>query len=394
MNLLPLLGLAATFILSGCKSSDDKATLRGETIRELTEADLVNVEKFGEKFAQDATEGNAAEVARAFNARGYFLRSLDGIEFPPSEFEEFMSGVIKGTNQRAGGLGWGVLNEQLDYVKLLDFQGMKMPLFRFNEEGGFGYMIIMALPDASGEIKAYDTYMLSNGDWSSMTTRRLILPTIKQLLGSKFTRAFKKKDEADISNHLETIKAINNASQTGDINALQNAYRALPDKLQKERFFWSTYLNSLVDNVDAHLKESLKFEAAFPDDAGVALMLLDADFNREDWDGTHRKLDTIRKFVDGDHYLDYYDSLIYILAEDFKRGVEMVDKALEASPQSEDYWWSKITCLTELEEHQKLLTLLEDYEKQFEVRLTKEDFNEGFLDKFIASPEGKAYFGG
>ncbi|MDB2674234.1 hypothetical protein N9Y81_04705, partial [Akkermansiaceae bacterium] len=176
--------------------------------------------------------------------------------------------------------------------------------------------------------------------------------------------------------------------------ALQNAYRALPDKLQKERFFWSTYLNSLVDNVDAHLKESLKFEAAFPDDAGVALMLLDADFNREDWDGTHRKLDTIRKFVDGDHYLDYYDSLIYILAEDFKRGVEMVDKALEASPQSEDYWWSKITCLTELEEHQKLLTLLEDYEKQFEVRLTKEDFNEGFLDKFIASPEGKAYFGG
>jgi hypothetical protein len=394
MNLLPILGLSAIFILSGCKSSDDKTTLRGETIRELTEADLAKVEKFGEKFAQDATEGNAAKVARAFNARGYFLRSLDGIEFPPSEFEEFMSGVIKGTNQRAGGLGWGVLNEQLDYVKLLDFQGMKMPLFRFNEEGGFGYMIIMALPDASGEVKAYDTYMLSNGDWSSMTTRRLILPTIKQLPGSKFTRAFKKKDEADISNHLETIKAINNASQTGDINALQNAYRALPDKLQKERFFWSTYLNSLVDNVDAHLKESLKFEAAFPDDAGVALMLLDADFNREDWDGTHRKLDTIRKFVDGDHYLDYYDSLIYILAEDFKRGVEMVDKALEASPQSEDYWWSKITCLTELEEHQKLLTLLEDYEKQFEVRLTKEDFNEGFLDKFIASPEGKAYFGG
>ena len=394
MKRLPILGLAAIFILCGCKSSDDKTTLRGETIRELTEADLVNVEKFGKKFAQDATEGNAAEVAQAFNARGYFMRSLDGIKFPPSEFEEFMSGVIKGTNQRAGGLGWGVLNEQLEYVKLLDFQGMKMPLFRFNKEGGFGYMIVMALPGASGEIKAHDTYMLSNGDWSSMTTRRLILPTIKQLLGLKFTRAFKKKDDADISNHLETIKAINNASQTGDINALQNAYRALPEKLQKERFFWSTYLNSLVDNIDAHLKESLKFEAAFPDDAGVALMLLDADFNREDWAGTHRKLNTIRQFVDGDHYLDYYDSLIYILAEDFERGLKMVDKALGASPQSEDYWWSKITCLTELEEHQKLLNLLEDYEKQFAVRLTKEYFNEGVLDNFIASPEGKAYFGG
>jgi hypothetical protein len=393
MKLFQLLGLATVVFLASCKDSKESSTLRGETIRELTEADLANVEKFSKKFAQDAKEGNADEIARAFNPRGYFLRALDGIEFPPSEFEEFMGGIIKGTSQRAGGLGWGVLNQQLTYVKLLNFQGMKMPLFRFTDDGGFGYMIVMALPDESGQIKAYDTYMLSNSDWSSMTTRRLVLPTIKQLLGSKFTRAFKKKDEADISNHLETIKAINNATQTGDINALQNAYRALPEKLQKERFFWSAYLNSLVDNVDAHLKEAEKFEAAFPDDAGVALLLLDADFNREDWDGTHQKLNTIRKFVDDDHYLDYYDSLICVLAEDFSKGLEWADKALSASPESEDYWWSKITCLTQLDEFGKLSTLLEDYAKQFEVRLTKEDFAEGFLDKFIASPEGQAYFG-
>ncbi|MEN8678663.1 MAG: hypothetical protein ABF391_01325, partial [Akkermansiaceae bacterium] len=92
MKLFQLLGLATVVFLASCKDSKESSTLRGETIRELTEADLANVEKFSKKFARDAKEGNADEIARAFNPRGYFLRALDGIEFPPSEFEEFMGG--------------------------------------------------------------------------------------------------------------------------------------------------------------------------------------------------------------------------------------------------------------------------------------------------------------
>lgn len=392
MKLFPILGLAVIFILSGCKNEEEKTTLRGETSRKLTEADLEKVVDFAKKYAEDAKAGDAGEIAHAYNARGFFLRALDGIEFPPAKFEEFIQEAMSGISRRPGGIGWGTLNQDLTFVKLLDFEGMKMPLFRLSADGGFGYMIIMALPDNSGEIKAYDTYMLNNSDWSSQTTRRLILPGIKNLLGSKFARAFKRKDDEDFLNHLETVQAFSSASQTGDLPAVQNAYRALPPSLQKERYFWSLYLSSLNEDVEAHLRESKKFEAAFPDDAGAALMLLDADITREDWEGAHRKLNTIREFVDGDHYMDFFDSLIYILADDYEPGLEFANKSIAAAPENEDYWWNAFTCLTQLENHQELVKRLEGYEKQFGVRLTQDDFAEGFLDKFVTSAAGKAYF--
>lgn len=387
-----ILLLAPTLFFTSCKEPE-KNTLRGETVRELTEADLVNVTKFAQQLTADAEAGNASRIAKAFNVRGFFVRALDGIEMSDEQFEPFMQDVIRGTNNRRGGLGWGLLEQKITFLKLHQFKGMKMPLFRVDADGGFDYLYMMTMPNKAGQMKVYDTFVLSNGEWASMTTRRMILPSVKQMLGSKFSRAFKKNSETDFTENIDTIKRFTSSLQTGDVATVQSTYRSLPKSLQTQRFFWSNYLGSLIDEPETHLKEAEKFEAAFPDDAGVAAMMLDADANREDWDGVRQRLDVIREFVGGDHYLDNFEAGIYAYQEDFKNALKLGKKARAASPETEDYWWTLFTSLGGLDQHAEMASTLKAYQKQFEVALTKEDFADGFLDKFLASPEGKAHFG-
>jgi len=393
MKFSPLLVALTCLLLSSCKDSKEKDKLEGARIQELTEQDIEKIVSFSEQFAKDAIAGDADAVSNAFDTRGYFLRTLDGIEFPPAEFEKFMTGVARGIKERPGGVGWGFMEQNVKFLRVVEFEGMPMPLFRVLQEEGCDYVHLMALPDDSGRIRFHDTNMLSTGCWSSITSRRLMLPTIKQLLGSKFERAFKKKEIKETAENLEQVKAFNTANAEGDIEKLQEIYRELPESLQKERYMWSSYLGSLIDSPDEHIEEASKFEKAFPDDPGVAFMLIDADYNRSDWDGARDKIERVKEALGGDTYLDILLANVELEAKNYEASLEAAKGVIATEPELEDAWWAAFVGQLELKKYREFSEQLKDYQQEFGIELTIDDFADGLLDDFLKSPEGQEHFG-
>jgi hypothetical protein len=393
MKFPPLLVVLPCLLLSSCKDSKEKDKLEGAGIRELTGQDIEKIVSFSEQFARDAIAGDADAVSDAFDTRGYFLRSLDGIEFPPEEFEKFMTGVAEGLKERPGGVGWGFVGQNVKFLRVVEFEGMSMPLFRVLQEEGCDYVHLMALPDDSGQIRYYDTNMLSTGSWSSTTSRRLMLPIIKQLLGSKFERAFKKEEIKETAKNMEQVKAFNSANASGDIEKLQEIYQEFPESLQKERYMWTSYLGSLIDSPDEHIQEASKFENAFPDDPGVAFMLIDADFNRNDWDGAREKIERVKKALGGDAYLDILLANVELEAENYEAAIEASKNVIAAEPELEDAWWAAFVGQLKLKRYREFSDQLKGYQQEFGIELTVEDFAEGLLDDFLKAPEGQDHFG-
>lgn len=369
----------------------DKRTLEGVTVRDLSEEDIEKAVIFAQKLADDAGKGDATAVKNAFDTKALFLRALDGIEIPADDYPQFIKGMEDGANRRPGGVAWSLVGQDMKFLRISEFEGMPMPLFRLNTPDGTNYLHIMTLPSDSGKMKAVDMHILTSGEWTSQSTRRLILPYLQQMLGSRSRTAFQ-KEESEFVEQIEKIQAVSAAHQSGNITALHQAYQSLPPSLQKLRFLRVIYLNSLLGDKEAHLEEARRFEQDYPNDPATAFMLVDADFVREDWEGALAKIDIVRKTIGGDVYLDFLSANIVMSQGNHAKAAEMIRDSLQKEPEIEDAWWTLFSCLVELKKHEDLANEIKNYNQQFKIELTADDFEPEFIGDFLNSAPGKALF--
>lgn len=389
--LLPL-----TFFLLSCKKENEESSsnqFEASEVITLTEAQSEELLKFCNDLATNTSEGDAKAVSRAFNLHEFGRRAVAGYEIPAEDQNQFLSGFAQGINKREGGLGWAMLGQTVEFVRLNTFEEMEVPLFRILiAEGGVEYTYFLIQPNDIGELKIIDTWSLSSGEWASISTRRVVYPMLKSLLGSKWGKiansAKNKKAEAE----LELLKSFNEAYASGDTAGIATAYKNLPSKLQKQRYLWVIYLSSLGEDQEAYLAEVDKYAAAFPLDASAAFMMIDAEYMRQNWTGAREKIDIIESKIGADEYLDILRANIHMEEGNHPAVIEMTEKVIKTAPHLEDAWWSLLISLSEMKKHSKIADTLSAYHQQFGIRLTADDINQDIFGAFINSPEGKAYF--
>jgi len=296
------------FVCVSCKREKKLKKIEAGEELLITSENEAEIVAFIEQLVTDANDSKGEKVAKAYDVRGFAYRALDDVELPEDEIDKFLGGFLKGfqggLDARPGGLGWYLVGQQSKYIGMRSLDGKMLPLVRvFPEGGGADYVFFQMKTSSYGKPKVVDMFFLSNGEWASESTKRLVLPVLAQMKGPNSGKLFKSKKDEDFVKHIKSIKKITEAVEAGRLEEMKKLYHSLPDDLKEQRFLWGTYLSGLVDEPELHIAEAKKYEAAFPNDPSTAFMMIDVAYNSEDWSGLLTKVETIEKLVGADSYL-------------------------------------------------------------------------------------------
>ncbi len=390
----PTLILLSIFLF-GCKEqgSNKRQKIKPEPIVEIANSDLKHFESFCQELAKKLTANDAEFVEKAIDIDRFARKLLVGISLSKNEEAGFIDGFVRSSKKRKGSILASALGEKTQFISIKDFEGQRVCLFRIDmANGGSSYLLLQPIIDHKNEPKFCDLYVLTSMEWSSTSTRRMILPGLKNLLGSRWDKAVKSNKTKDYLKNIQTLHHFNEAARSGLAEKVKEAYKDLPTSIQKERYFWSIYLSYLADDEQNFLKEASEYREAFPDDPGVAFSLIEYDYLLKDWDKVLENIEKVEEYLGTDGLLLTLKANTFQEKGNYSLAYEKATEAIKLEKDMEDAWWSLMVSLNGLKNFPEMVKTLKSFNIQFNTTINKDDLNEEVLSDFIASPEGQAYF--
>lgn len=339
MKFLAILLVLLSFSVTSCKKKA-ASVVSAPLINEITVADAKAVDAFVHALVEAGRNGDQANLKKSFDQDLFAEEVFAGLELSVKDLREYKVGLIKGMNSNPKGILMTILSQEgIEYLHQTEIDGKVLPIMRVANDAGINY-VFLKLHKKADRLVVVDFFVMMTGEWTSESSRRLIIPIIAATKPSLFK---KKKDREFVAN-LDSVTSFTKAIRDDDFASAISEYKKLPETLAKQRFFWSLYLSALakVDDEKAYSKEIRKFEKAFPNDLGVVFVTLDGAFMDKDWDLVLEKLDKIDDFVGGDPYLDLYRCNTELGRGNNKKALAYCEKLIAWNEGFEDAYWTKI----------------------------------------------------
>jgi hypothetical protein len=251
---------------------------------------------------------------------------------------QFRAGFIKGAKEKS---------QTSSYVQQLAnavAQGGKISLLRVRgDEGGRSALLRVVLPnggvtynemlltrDDKGVVRAADVYGYATAEYMSDTLKRMY----KFGAGSEptFIERLQKKKNPMVK-MAQMYKEMAEKTASGQNEEAVALFRRMPPELRKEKSVLVAYVSaaSNLDNVQYEVAID-ELRRAFPNDAGMDLMLIDGFILNERYDDALAAIDRLDKDLDGDPYLDALRANICVAKGDSTAADRFARRAAEREP--------------------------------------------------------------
>ncbi len=378
---------------SGCgkKEEEAKKTTEVEQLEiqpvELREGDREAFEEFALFLEAELNAGNYNALSDRFSmdhAVDYLFKDMNVSAADLRGFrEEFRDNLARGFR----------INFGESSVKFLEFRpgdGRPKLLFRvIGANSALSYFDLYVIRDSAGEVQIADMYNYVAGEMVLQSVRRMMLAVLSlrdRTLLSRLTNR-----DADLAKHAATVAELNQLRQEGNFEAAYAKLKELPDSIRSEK---PTMIIEIM--IASELDESIylgameNFQATFPGDPSVPMVMLDYYFLNEDYAMVRESVASLREAVN-DPYLYYYDVLSYVAEENYAAARSSAEAYLAEDPGAEYALWSSVEVALSEPDHAELATLLTRLEAEHGYDLRPSVESNANYAAFCESPEGKAW---
>lgn len=263
--------------------------------------------------------------------------------------KEFASGMRQASN-----MGTKIVNSlskaaTYELVKQYEKDGKHHVIFRLYDDGSINYHD-MELIRKKGELKIADIFIYTTGEPMSTTIREIY----NQFAGIV--------EEPGSDKWLSTMPKIREKINEEEYQEAYDLFMEIPEKGRKGKAFRIVYVEicSGLDE-EQHQKAIDELLAAYPDEANMQLILIDAYFIRKEYDKVLGAINAVDKMIDKDPFLDYYRYLCHNIMENDAKAKEHLLLVAKNYPKFPDAQLELAATYIEEEKYDSARMIVRDY---------------------------------
>ncbi|MEM9080311.1 MAG: hypothetical protein AAGC74_06420 [Verrucomicrobiota bacterium] len=296
---------------------------------------------FGLDVERRLIEGDTDYFLDSFRLADCILDSLSGVKLPA----DFQRGVRDGISAARTQMEENLRSARFDFVDFQEFEGQPGIVFRVRIDDGLEYVKYRLLESdehPSGWL-VWDAFPLSLGTTISELMKANYLPFLKQQNRSLFEKLIsRKKDGLNLEGFAAAMKVIQLAKEPERRDGAQALVEGFDAETRRSRVGCLAEIFTLANFLEEehgeerYLTALEEFEARYPNDPSLALMMIDVHILRKNFAAAR---ETIRKLgeqiPDGD-YLEFYEGWIDLWEKDYEEVERRSRMYLEKEPGDEE----------------------------------------------------------
>jgi tetratricopeptide (TPR) repeat protein len=294
-------------------------------------------QQFAASFEKVLTSRNTAAINSAIDIDAFLRRAMSGIDIQEDVRQRLVSDA-KGFLGGPGGIALVLANRIApgSHCRVLHIhrQGDEQrALFRMsNAEGGIDYLDLVLLRDAHGNVRIADMYDYTKGESDSDDFHQQQLcnaaRTNPELMGKLSPM------ERDYVTHVSAVREMGRLVAAKRFREALGIYQGMPDPLKNDRHVFHERVVACC-NLGQQFDEAIRdYRAAFPDDPGIDLKILDYYALHRQFDDLLALIDRLDLAVGGDPLLDSYRANTYLLKGNFAAAKKCAQNAAAGEPDS------------------------------------------------------------
>jgi hypothetical protein len=251
-------------------------------------------------------------------------RITQNVAAPAAMKAGFLKGLGTGFGKTlGGGIAKGVGDKgSYTFLGIKTIDGERRPILRLLSDQGLNFHELIIEAGADGKPHIVDIYIVMTAESIVQTERRMYLMLTHMGANQK----------ADPN--IESLVTLTEKWQKQDFQGTLDAYDAAPEKLKRDRVM-SLYRIMAAQRLG---KDELYFTALgeyaklHKEDATADLLSIDLMFNKKDFGGAMKVLDSLEQKMGTDGGIDFYRANVKATAGDAKTALEYAAKAVEKDP--------------------------------------------------------------
>jgi hypothetical protein len=269
------------------------------------------------------------------------------------------------------------------FLRVHDFNGIHGPLVRYDMEGGYNYVLLVAV-QVAGAARIGDLYFATNGQLFSEATAvaaKLLLSPNDSFLGKLFGGI---EVNADL---LADFREIGRMHQEGDYAGGYRKLLELPESVRNQ-FIMTNYAVQFAAriNEDLYRRELRRLARYHKDNPSAAFMLIDHYFYEEDYDSAMAVIDVMEKAYGTDAVMFLFRANVQMARGDLPKARQFATKSTQLEPDHEDSQWTLLTVLMRSGDYDAGIAVLNVLERDFGYSFAAENFESAPLyDGFVRS---------
>ncbi len=367
--------------------------VRGTLIEPLEKPELkpakdAQIRAFVDTLMQHAEAGDAAAIAALIHWPTVIQRALAGLRVDP----EYVAGLERGASEAAvqrgvpaslASVGQG--KAELKYLGSETHHGETWQTFRLRpEDGGFEHLSFLVGLDPQGAARVMDIEMMTAGEPSSATMRRMMLPLVAHDKDSVLARLAGK--EAAFVKSTKTMVEAQKAGAEGKAKQALAMFDKLPPDLRKEKWLMiqRVLLAAQVDDA-TYLKAIEALKEAHPNDPATAVHAIDGYLLAKRYDDALKAVETVERGSARDAYFDYLRGNILLNATRYPEARSAAQQAIIKEPGLVDAYWLLVTISLRTHEFDETTRLLAEMRQKFALSYQLESAAD--YAEYVKSPE-------
>lgn len=363
----------------------------------LTAAQQEALGQYGQDLADALTDKDAAKVVGMQDGEGLASRAFEKVTDLPN-VAAIRRGFVEGIQKREGGWMWALMEGEVTFLRTRERLGFPAVLVRLKtEEGGVNYIDVLVRPEGAG-FKAVDMFNYAFATTASDDARNAIMSLVAKPGGSGLASMF---GIPQMDNGvLESLQAINKATQAGDMAEVLRICDALPTAQKTQRTFFVLRLQALMalsstgsDKVDAEYKQALRAAPGIlGQDSTTDLLMVDLLFMENDFKGADECLKRVEAIVGGDAYLKFLRANAHVKMEDHEGALALANEAQKADPGMAEAVDVRLAVHLARKDHKAVVTELRHLREAFGATLDRAALaDDGAYKEFLITPEFAAW---
>lgn len=239
-------------------------------------------------------------------------------------------------------------------------------LYRLYSPEGINYHDF-ELCKRNGKPGIADVFIYLTGEDLSKTLSALLI---------SFTDDMKNDDDKSVMIAQSVLK-IRNMLMDNRFDKAEDYYQQLPPDVKNDRPVQLIYLQICKGISDERYLQALNdFQALFPDDPNIDLLMIDAYIMQKEYDRSIRAIDKLDGFINSDPFLDYYRAMISNMDNKPDTARRYLEQLYKNYPEFGDGVLELIANYIDAKMNDKANALIKKYEQN-------EDFNQENLKLYL-----------
>lgn len=318
---------------------------------------FIEAQKLGNKIDSLAKAGQWQKIENSFfDADELAERATKGLTLTKDEKAAFVGGMKEGLAEAGLFARIAEQTTTFDFLRIKDNGGKYSIMFRAEVNGGgLNYFDFSVVKNKKGEVKIGDLYTYTMADNISNIIGSLLLSAMPDGFGTSDKGAEKT---------IKSIKAMTKAKNEGKFEVVLAEYNKLsPENKKQKMFLGLRFVAAQSVSAEEYKAAMDDYYAAFPNEPGLSLIMIDKYFLEEDYEGALGAVNKTDSIVGGDVYLEQYRGNIYTYLNDYDKAEASLKRYLANFPEGADAYPTYVSLLAANGKYPLAVETLKKWEK-------------------------------